>query len=186
MRLPANWNLTAYRLCAVGLYLAVSWPAWRVLRLRPEILTLSVVLAVVLIVASLIDLDRLILPDALTLPLIAVGAPVTLWVGHHSLSWWAASAAAGYAVIWCLDWLYFSLRNRHGIGMGDAKLLAASGAWLGMASLPTVLLWATGSALTASLVASAFGREFKLDLKLPFGPAIALGFWMTWLYGPLA
>ena len=71
------------------------------------------------------------------------------------------------------------------MGLGDAKLLAASGAWLGAGALPTVLLWATGSALVCVLVASRRNPALTGASRLPFGPFLAFGIWLVWLYGPL-
>ena len=61
-----------------------------------------------------------------------------------------------------------------GLGLGDAKLFAASGTWLGLPLLPYVLLIAALGGLAWALIARAQGR-------LAFGPWIALGFWCVWL-----
>jgi ABC-type phosphate transport system permease subunit len=53
----------------------------------------------------------------------------------------------GYGFLWLLNSLYRLLKNQNGIGMGDAKLLAALGAWLGWAALPGIL---TGVILSLS------------------------------------
>jgi leader peptidase (prepilin peptidase) / N-methyltransferase len=186
MRVSAGSGPGYYGLLAAVLFLVAAIPALHVSELRLDIVVLSLGLGAVLVAASAIDWDRYLLPDVLMLPLIAAGLPVSWWLGQGTTSWCIVSAAVGYGVIWGLDQIYLTVRGRHGIGMGDAKLLAAAGAWMGAEALPMVLLWATGLALTASLVASAGGREISSGGKIPFGPALALGFWVTWLYGGLA
>lgn len=179
-RRSAHWPLGLALFLAAALPLLISTP------LRPDVAILSVILGVTLLAASVVDWRSFILPDVLTLPLIAAGALATFWLGAGSIVWSAASAAIGYGALWAADQAYLAVRGRHGLGMGDAKLLAAAGAWLGAESLPTVVLWATGLALCAALVAVASGRRLAAKTRVPFGPALAMGFWLTWLYGALA
>jgi leader peptidase (prepilin peptidase)/N-methyltransferase len=81
--------------------------------------------------------------------------------------------------------LYHALRGREGLGGGDAKLLAASGAWLGAAVLPEVILFAALSALTAAACLRLAGLRLGIHSALPFGPFLALATWVLWLWGPL-
>jgi leader peptidase (prepilin peptidase)/N-methyltransferase len=94
-------------------------------------------------------------------------------------------AAAGYGLIWGLRELWLRGRGEDGIGLGDAKLLAGAGAWAGWVGLPQVLLLASGIAL----VCVAFGKISRLmkseNLRLPFGPFLALGLWLVWRTGGL-
>ncbi len=62
--------------------------------------------------------------------------------------------------------------------MGDAKLLAGAGAWLGPGSLPLVVLIGATAALAAALATGAHRRP---DEPVPFGPWLALGFWSVLL-----
>jgi leader peptidase (prepilin peptidase)/N-methyltransferase len=71
------------------------------------------------------------------------------------------------------------------MGLGDAKLLAASGAWLGAEGLPGVLLWASGSALVGILIARWRGETLSASTRVPFGPFLAFGTWLVWVYGPV-
>ena len=85
-----------------------------------------------------------------------------------------AGAAAGYGLLAGLGYVYRRLRGRDGLGLGDAKLLAAAGAWLGLASLPWVVL---AAALLGLLLALAQRRPLQAETAVPFGPALALAFW---------
>jgi leader peptidase (prepilin peptidase)/N-methyltransferase len=79
------------------------------------------------------------------------------------------------------------MRGREGIGLGDAKLLAAAGAWVGWMGLPSTLLLAALSGLVYAIAARrAGGAALSADDRVPFGAFIGLGLWVVWLYGPLA
>lgn len=146
----------------------------------------SVVLASGLVVLSAIDLKTLRLPDALTLPLAALGLGLTVALTWEPSVWWRlAAAAAGYGFIWGTAAVYQAVRGRLGIGLGDAKLMAVAGAWLGFEGLPASLLYACGAALLYVALRFATGRPMSAGDALPFGPFIAAGIWLVWLYGPL-
>lgn len=145
----------------------------------------SVVLAAALAALSAIDVYVYRLPDALTLPLAALGLVVAYGTGAMPVWWAAVSAGLGFLVLAGVAYAYEHVRGRPGLGLGDAKLLAAAGAWLGAEALPTVLLWATGSALVCVLLAARRGGSLTGTSRLPFGPFLAFGIWLAWLYGPL-
>ena len=79
--------------------------------------------------------------------------------------------------------LYSRVRGRDGLGLGDAKLFAASGAWLGLEGLPAVLLVACGAAIVALLVMAWRSQALSATTRIPFGPFLAFGTWIVWLYG---
>jgi leader peptidase (prepilin peptidase)/N-methyltransferase len=151
-----------------------------------SIIALSALLGAALLVLSVIDLRTMRLPDVITIPLAATG-PLFAWgVGWGDPLWHLASAAAGYLLLYGLARAYAAVRGRAGLGLGDAKLLAAAGGWLGVQGLPTVLLWATGTALLLVLIAVLLRQPFTGSTRIPFGPFLALGFWLVWLFGPVA
>ena len=71
-----------------------------------------------------------------------------------------------------------------GIGLGDAKFLAAAGAWVGWQSLPSLVLIAACTAIVLILL-TRVGKSGDLNRRLPFGPHLALAAWVTLLYQPL-
>ena len=89
-------------------------------------------------------------------------------------------AVAGYAVIWLLRAYYLKRRNIEAIGLGDAKFLAASGAWLGWQALPFLLLTASIVALIVVTIQSIAGNKFDSKTAIPFGPYLCIGFWTIW------
>jgi leader peptidase (prepilin peptidase) / N-methyltransferase len=169
----------------LGLYALLAAPFLFQEGVELELLLLSGALALALAVLSAIDLNTYRLPDLLTLPLTAFGLLATPLVLEASPWWRVASAALGFALMAGVALLYAKLRGRAGLGLGDAKLLAAAGAWLGAEALPSVLLWACGSAILALLLRAWRTGALSAEARVPFGPFLAFGTWLVWLYGPL-
>ena len=144
---------------------------------------LSCVLGWMLLTLGWIDAERFVLPDVLTLPLILLGLGATVMQTPDELFWHAAGAASGYLGMCSVAIVYHVLRGREGLGMGDAKLLAAGGAWLGMLALPWVVLFAAIAALFYAGLAAGLGRPMQAHTALPFGPFLAAAIWCVWLYG---
>jgi leader peptidase (prepilin peptidase)/N-methyltransferase len=138
-----------------------------------------------LLALGTIDLRHLLLPDELTLPLLPAGLAVAWWHGAWPLWTYAAAAAAGFALVAGLRWGYGRLRGREGIGLGDAKLMAAAGAWTGLDGLAGVLLLAGVLGLLFHAARFRFRGPGDHGPEVPFGPSIAAALWLTWLYGPL-
>jgi leader peptidase (prepilin peptidase) / N-methyltransferase len=167
-------------------YAALAIPAWHTLPASSAVVLASAGLAGVLIVLSVIDLKTFRLPDILTLPLILAGIALAGYLGWDSFEWRLASAALGFGSAYLVAHLYEAVRGRSGLGLGDAKLYAASGAWVGGEGLITVLLYACIAALLAILTARVRNANVTQSTAIPFGPFLAAGTWLVWLYGPLA
>ena len=135
------------------------------------------VLTLILAAITWIDLRSFRIPDVLSLPLIAAGigfVPGLLDTPLHDL---VIGAVAGFALFWAIGSWYFRRKGVDGLGLGDAKLFAAAGAWLGWQSLPTVLLIAAVGGLGLALLQGKNGQ----DRAIAFGPWLALGFWVVWI-----
>ncbi|USD64856.1 A24 family peptidase [Vibrio sp. SCSIO 43136] len=137
----------------------------------------------VLITATFIDLDTLLLPDQLTLPLTWAGIALALsGVSPVTLQDSVIGAMAGYVSLWSVYWLFKVITGKEGMGYGDFKLLAALGAWLGWQSLPMIIL-------LSSLVGVVFGLiQLRLQKKgieqaFPFGPYLAIAGWCSLIFG---
>ncbi len=161
-------------------------PAGLELAMPRSVVLASVALAGVLIALSAIDLKSFRLPDVLTLPLILAGIVLAGLLEWDSPVSRAAASALGFGLAYLVARTYEAVRGRGGLGLGDAKLFAASGAWVGAAGLATVVLYACATALLALLVAHARKADLSLTTAIPFGPFLAAGTWLVWLYGPLA
>lgn len=142
----------------------------------------TVILLSALAALSLIDVRTQRLPDFLTLPLITLGIAVN---GLIFSSWWIAIAggALGYGILVALELTYRRLRGRDGLGRGDAKLLAAGGAWCGAWLLPLILLAGSASALLYVLLLALLQRRAPdPNQPMPFGPWLAFGILLCWIY----
>jgi leader peptidase (prepilin peptidase)/N-methyltransferase len=138
-----------------------------------------------LLLIAMIDAEHFWLPDRLTLPLLATGLLAALVLNPATLVDALIGAAAGFAVLWGLALAYRRLRGREGLGGGDPFLLGAAGAWVGWIGLPSVLLWASVAGLSLVIGRAVTGGQVSGADRLPFGPFLALGIWLTWLLGPL-
>lgn len=141
----------------------------------------GVFLALVLGWASLIDARHMILPDWLTLPLIPIGLALAWIEPEPPLSDRLIGSAAGFLSLFGIAWIYRRVRGRDGLGLGDAKLLAGAGAWAGWQALPSVVLIGSAAGLAWVLVKRPDPQQ-----PFPFGPFLAVGFFLVWWFGPLA
>jgi leader peptidase (prepilin peptidase) / N-methyltransferase len=116
-----------------------------------------------LLLIAVIDAEHFRLPDALTLPLLASGSLAAVLLAHTAPLDAVIGAATGFAGLWLLAFAYRRLRGRDGLGDGGPILLAAGGAWA---------RWLVG-------------RKVSGSDRLPFGPCLTLGIWLTWMIGPL-
>jgi leader peptidase (prepilin peptidase)/N-methyltransferase len=130
-----------------------------------------------------IDARKWLLPDVLTLPLIVAGLCEAALVMPERLLDRAIGTIFGYLLLRVVALTYHRLRRREGLGHGDAKLLAAAGAWVGAAALPLVLLAAASGALLAAAALALKGRRMHAAIAIPFGPFIAGATWCIWLLG---
>jgi leader peptidase (prepilin peptidase)/N-methyltransferase len=143
------------------------------------------VLGWTLLALALIDARHMILPDILTLPLVLAGLGFAWFLEPDRIVDHAAGAAIGWLLFWAVSRLYRLLRGRDGLGEGDAKLLAASGAWVTWAGLGPVMLAAALTGLGVALVGWLRGGKATATTAIPFGPPLAFATWLVWLYAPL-
>lgn len=126
-------------------------------------------LLIALATLAWIDHKSYRLPNKLTFPLIFGGL-----LYHFILALdfypYLLGAVLGYAVFWIVETSYRVVRKKDGLGRGDAKLLAAGGAWCGALALPFIILLASSSALCFVMLKP---KDERQDLKLAFGPYIA-------------
>lgn len=147
---------------------------------------LSLCLAWALIVLLVVDYRAFRLPNIVTLPLACLGLIATAVLPAASVLNHVAAAAGAYLAMWGISVAYRQLRGREGLGMGDAKLAAVAGAWLGLEALPSVLLIASLAGIIWVVVAALFRGKAAFAERIPFGVPMCLTIWIVWLYGPLA
>lgn len=172
----------------LGVFTLIALPAalgWATLYPLPGFLPASIGLALVLALLGAIDLASFRLPDLLTLPLLAAGLALSHVLGWEPIVWRALAAVCGYGFLHLVAFTYERWRGHAGLGLGDAKLLGAAGAWVGLEDLPTVLLAACFTALAWAALQMTLGRAMARDTRLAFGPFLAVGFWFIWVYRPV-
>jgi leader peptidase (prepilin peptidase)/N-methyltransferase len=132
----------------------------------------AMLLTAALVVLTAIDLDHQLLPDSLTLPLLWAGLLLNIDSTFVSLQSAVLGAVFGYLCLWTVFWLFKMITGKEGMGYGDFKLLAALGAWFGLAALPTIVLLSSvvGAALGMALIVT--GKQDR-DTPMPFGPFLA-------------
>jgi len=136
-------------------------------------------LALLLILARLsyVDWKTYRLPNILTKPLIALGL-----IYHFILALdfypYLLGAILGYTIFWLIETAYRQIRKRDGLGRGDAKLLAAGGAWCGAYALPFIIFIASTAGLAYVLFKPVAERK---TMKLAFGPFLAAGIAITFV-----
>jgi leader peptidase (prepilin peptidase)/N-methyltransferase len=164
---------------------AVIIVAWAMTVQRDWLLVLSAFFGWILIVLSWIDMRTLRLPDSLTLPLLLLGLAAAPfldsenWIGHF------IGAGASFVIFAALTFLYRRIRGVEGLGLGDAKLAAALGAFVSWQGMPGTVLMAAVLALLFVLSRALIGNPIARAEPIPLGPFLCSGAWITWLYGPL-
>ena len=142
----------------------------------------SLLFAYFLIAMTLIDYDTKTLPDDLTYPLLWLGLLINLDGTIVPLRDAVIGAMAGYLSLWAVYWLFKLATGKEGMGYGDFKLLAALGAWMGWAMLPTIIILSSvvGAVVGISLI--VFARRDRNN-PIPFGPYLAAAGMIALLYG---
>jgi leader peptidase (prepilin peptidase) / N-methyltransferase len=146
----------------------------------------SGVLSFAMLVIIVTDSRRMLIPDVLSLPLIPIGlvAAISVLPGprFEVLMDHAVAAALAAAALYVVRWAYFRFRGVVGMGLGDIKLAAAAGSWVGLDLLPMTLLFASCAALAATLFRSRFNPQARVNANsaVPFGSFIAAAFLASW------
>ena len=178
---PISWRYPLIEAATGGLFLA----CFLRFGFTPQALTAAIFAALMLALA-MIDYDHMLLPDRITWPGIAVGLAAQLW---GPLAGWPAAlggvvlGAGLLLAVWALWWV---VRREEGMGLGDVKMLALIGAFLGWTGVLVTLFLAT---LTGSIVGIALlragGSEGGVTMrsKLPFGVFLAIAGVLALFFG---
>ncbi len=124
-----------------------------------------------LLALSAIDLEEMLLPDLLVLPLLPAGLLFQSLYGD-GLTDGVLGAGAAFGVMWAIGSAYGLLRHAEGLGGGDIKLAGALGAWLGILKIPFFLLGAFAAGVVVMGSVLVFTQRTS-RAPLPFGPFLA-------------
>ncbi len=178
-----SWLLLKGRCSACGTRISARYPLVELLtgvlsaacawKFGPTtILVGALVFVWALVALTFIDLDTQLLPDSITLPLLWAGLLLNLNGGMTDLASAVSGAIVGYLVLWTVYWAFKLITGKEGMGYGDFKLLAATGAFLGWQMLPVVILLSSlvGAVVGIAMIAL---RSHGRDIPIPFGPYLA-------------
>ena len=140
---------------------------------------LLIILSIFFIIIFFIDLKHYIIPNELTFPLMFIGfiksfepnLNQTIFPNYiNSL----VGGVFGYLIIWLIIFFYKKVRNKEGMGLGDAKLMAVVGFWFGWVSIPFTIFISSFVALFFT-VPSLLKKTRDMTTQIPFGPYIIIG-----------
>ncbi|MAR77222.1 MAG: prepilin peptidase [Rhizobiales bacterium] len=140
---------------------------------------LLAVLSIFFIIIFFIDLKHYIIPNALTFPLMIIGfvksfdpnLNINLFPNYlNSL----IGGILGYLVIWLIILFYKKIKDKEGMGLGDAKLLSAIGFWFGWVSIPFIIFLSSVIALII-VTPSLINKSKEMSSQIPFGPYLVIG-----------
>ena len=177
-RISQRYPLIELAAAAIGVWAGLSGASWLMAGA-------TALLGWQLLLIAIIDGENFWLPDILTWPLVATGLAAAAMIGWDLALSHLTGAVVGFGGLWLVGWLYQVIRKREGLGGGDPFLFAGAGAWVGWMGLPSVLLWACAVGLSLVFGMLVVRRTVSGTEKLPFGVFLAVGIWLTWLYGPL-
>ena len=88
----------------------------------------------------------------------------------------------GFLIFFLINFLYKTWRGVDGFGASDKLLLAGLGSWLGFKSLYPIIMFSSLFGLGFMLVMLAFGRNYKMETMLPFGPFLILSSLLVYIH----
>jgi leader peptidase (prepilin peptidase)/N-methyltransferase len=167
-RTPIGIRYLVVEVITAAMFAAAWW------HYGPGALLLSrILLGCALIVLFAIDLEHHLLPNAITLPGIAIGFVLSFLTEP---GWWSSliGIVVGGGALFAIAEGYYRLRHEEGLGMGDVKMLAMIGAFIGWQLALVALMMASLSGSVIGLLIIA-ARRGDMKYALPFGTFLAMG-----------
>ena len=149
-------------------------------------LVLSVMLGSLLAAICAIDARFGIIPDRLVGALAVCGFAAVWLLDPGEIMYRLAEVVIVLIAIVAFRSIYRWVRGYDGFGFGDVKFLAAATLWIGFGSLPALLLIAVVSALASAFLLRSARYEVEGRHAIPFGPHLAIGLWLAWVFDPMA
>ena len=163
-----SWQYPLVELVTAALFLLVVW--WT--PMGPLVIS-RLILVCILIALFGIDLEHQILPNTITLPGIAIGVLLSI-IAPPGWKDALIGALLGAGILYGIAGAYYLWRREEGMGMGDVKMLAMIGAFLGWKGvLVTLVLSSFSGAIIGVIMLSA--QRGGMKFALPFGTFLAIG-----------
>ena len=156
---------------ATGALFALLMLRWLEVGPGPRLLV-DWLLASALVAVTLIDADHRIIPNEITYPGIPLGLALAWLVPGPPLVDAVLGLVIAGGMLWGLSAAYERLRGQIGLGMGDVKLVAMLGAFLGLQPALEIIVLGSLLGLAWGLFLIAFRGAGRLT-RIPFGPALA-------------
>jgi leader peptidase (prepilin peptidase)/N-methyltransferase len=142
----------------------------------------------ILIAASVIDLQKKILPNELTYLLLWLGLLISLNNTFVSAEASIVGAISGYLALFSVFMVFKLLTGKDGMGFGDFKLLAALGAWTGWQYLVLIIFLASVLGLIFAFFSflvqlTKFDKADNSDPTIPFGPFLSIAGFVALVWG---
>jgi leader peptidase (prepilin peptidase)/N-methyltransferase len=151
----------------------------------PGILLAALYLSGVLAAVCAIDARYGIIPDSLVIGLAMGGLIEIVVTGPPDRLQRLIEAGLFFVAAWLFREGYHRMRGFHGLGFGDVKFASASMLWIGIAATPRLLIMAVFSALMSLLILRADGHRMNGQQAISFGPHLAIGVWLSWIFDAL-
>jgi leader peptidase (prepilin peptidase)/N-methyltransferase len=148
----------------------------------PLLLASRLVLTAILIVLFWTDFDTMRLPNVITYPGLVVGLLFSLFVPPGIVDA-LFGAALGAGILLGIRSVWKRATGVDGMGLGDVKMLAMIGAFLGWQQVLVVLFLSTLAGATGGLTLAAIGKR-SLQARLPFGTFLAVAAFIASMVGP--
>jgi leader peptidase (prepilin peptidase)/N-methyltransferase len=163
-----SWQYPVVELVTGALFVLVVW-------LTPvgPLMASRLVLVCILIALFGIDLEHQILPNSITLPAIAIGVLLSL-IAPPGWKDALIGVVLGGGILYAIAWGYYLWRREEGMGMGDVKMLAMIGAFLGWKAVLVTLVLSSFAGAFIGLGLMAVQRG-TMKYALPFGTFLAIG-----------
>ena len=171
-RISARYPLTELALGALFVLIAL------VLRDDPGELAIGLVFASTLVAVTVTDLERRIIPNKILAASAVIGLALIAATDPASLPERLISAIAAGGLLFAA-----ALAYPRGMGMGDVKLAALMGLYLGSSVAPAVLIALASGSLFGMGMMARHGAAARKQ-AVPFGPFLALGGVVALLVGP--
>ena len=170
---------------------ALAIPIFSIAVFPMKVALVSCLLGWTMLAIAVVDARRFIIPDVMSLPAIPAGLLASGRLLEPSVAEivridHVIGMLAGGLGLWLVRAAYFRVRQREGLGLGDVKLAAVAGAWIGWRSLSDVILLAAALALCLVIALGLVrGKELSAAARVPFGCFLAPSIWLVWALGAL-
>lgn len=162
---PISWRYPAFEAITALLFAAAGLKFGLERELLPALLLIST-----LVIVANSDLDQRIVPNKVIVPALVLGVAAQLFANPDTWVTWTASALIAFGVMFLVALAYPA-----GMGMGDVKLAAVLGLYLGRAVAPAMLIAFLLGTVAGLLVIWKSGMRAGRKTALPFAPFMAVG-----------